>query len=103
MIVRLPSLVITARRIVAGNLERCTIFDDKDMNIEMRGGLGKALTTEKSLWVDFNATTLQALQALMVAMRNPKLAALGPRCPRSSTICFQDRGCSALHGIGGLR
>ena len=54
VIVRLPSLVMTARRVVGGDFERCTIFDDKDMDMEMVGGLGRELTTEKSSWVYFD-------------------------------------------------
>lgn len=57
MIVRLPLLVITTRRVVGGDFERCTIFDDKDIEMEMLGGFGRELTTEKSLWADFDATS----------------------------------------------
>ena len=57
MIVRLPLLVITTRRVVEGNFEQCTIFDDEDIDMEMLGGFCRELTTEKSPWTDFDATS----------------------------------------------
>ena len=46
---------------MGGDLERCTIFDDRDMDMEMVGGLSRELTTEKSSWVyidvDFDTTS----------------------------------------------
>ncbi len=57
MIARLLLLMITTRRVVGGDFERCTIFDDKDIDMEMLGGFGRELTTEKSLWAEFNATS----------------------------------------------
>ena len=57
MIVRLPLLVMTTRRVVGGDFERCTIFDDKDIDMEILGGFGREVTTAKSLWVDFDATS----------------------------------------------
>ena len=57
MIVRLPSLVMTTRRVVGGDLERCTMFNDEDIAMETFGGLGRDSTTEKSLWADFDATS----------------------------------------------
>ena len=57
MIARSPLLVITTRSVAGGDFERCTILDDKDIDMEILGGFGRELTTKKSLWTDFDATS----------------------------------------------
>lgn len=78
MIARFPLLVITTRRVVRGDFERCTMVDDKDIDMEMLGGFGRDLTTKKSLWADFDATSFAGSEG-----GNVKFEACSSRCASS--------------------